>query len=436
MQDIFGEYQRYFTFIKKVARHEFRKSGFTRISTPVLEKLELVSSGMGLDPENATKNMYLLEDKKWRKLVLKSESTVWVMRSYLESFLEYPQPVYLYYIEPHFRRELKWMNQHNQFHQIGAEIIGEVDPVLDAKMIYIAHSILENIGLKWKFTLKINSLGNKKEREKFIIELLSFFENKKQHLSPEDLECLEKNPIQILTSENPDTKQLLAFAPKITDFIKKDSLEFYNKMKEYLDVLGMKYEEDPLLTNDFWYYGHTVWSFVDSHEWISGRVIGGGWRYDDLSKNIGHKDMVPGVGFALSVENMIDSMMRENITLKNKDQIHLYFIQLGDEATKLTLPLNIEARNRGLNSLLSLWTPSIKIQMKKAIQLGAKFVAIIGIMEAKTRVCQLKNIVNGTQVEVKLDNLLDHVVADIWTEGLDFYSPSRDFIIETPKIAQ
>jgi hypothetical protein len=46
MQDIFGEYQRYFTFIKKVARHEFRKNGFTRISTPIIERLELVARGV------------------------------------------------------------------------------------------------------------------------------------------------------------------------------------------------------------------------------------------------------------------------------------------------------------------------------------------------------------------------------------------------------
>jgi hypothetical protein len=26
MQDIYGEYQRYFTFLKKVSRHEFRKN--------------------------------------------------------------------------------------------------------------------------------------------------------------------------------------------------------------------------------------------------------------------------------------------------------------------------------------------------------------------------------------------------------------------------
>lgn len=42
MQDIFGEYQRYFNFLKKVARHEFRKNGFTRISTPVIEMQDLI----------------------------------------------------------------------------------------------------------------------------------------------------------------------------------------------------------------------------------------------------------------------------------------------------------------------------------------------------------------------------------------------------------
>jgi histidyl-tRNA synthetase len=52
--------------------------------------------------------------------------------------------------------------------------------------------------------------------------------------------------------------------------------------------------------------------------------------------------------------------------LKNKDKIHLFIMQLGDEAKKLALPLNIEARKLGLNSLLSLGTPSIKVQLKKA----------------------------------------------------------------------
>jgi hypothetical protein len=40
---------------------------------------------------------------------------------------------------------------------------------------------------------------------------------------------------------------------------------------------------------------------------------------------------------------------------------------------------------------------------------------------------------NGTQEEVRLEDLLDKVVGYIGTDKLDFYSPSRDKIyIETP----
>lgn len=181
--------------------------------------------------------MYAFEDKKGRELVMKPESTAGVMRAYLESMLQEPQPVYLYYIEPHFRYERPQKGRYRQFHQIGAEIIGEMDPVLDAKMIYIGQSILNHIGFEGTFTLKLNSIGNKKERDKYIQELTSFFENKKHHLDELDLTRLANNPLRILDSKNPDTQQLLAFAPKITDFLKKDSLDYYNRVKMYLDIL-------------------------------------------------------------------------------------------------------------------------------------------------------------------------------------------------------
>ena len=89
------------------------------------------------------------------------------------------------------------------------------------------------------------------------------------------------------------------------------------------------------------------------------------------------------MGFALGAERMIEAMITHGVKLKNKDSIHLYIVQLGDDAKKLALPLNMKAREKGLNSLLSLGTPSIKVQLKKANQVEARFVAIIGIMEAK-----------------------------------------------------
>lgn len=435
MQDIFGEYQRYFNFLKKVARHEFRKNGFTRISTPIVEMQELIVRSAGVGSDVVSKEMYAFQDRKGRELVLKPESTAGVMRAYLENFLDEPQPVYLYYIEPHFRYDRPQKGRYRQFHQVGAEIIGEIDPVLDAKMIHIGCSILDNIGLAGRYKLKINSLGVTKEREKYIAELLSFFEARAHLLDETDLARLRANPLRILDSKNEDVKELLKVAPKMTDFLKKESQDFYSKVKAYLDVLGIAYEEDHTLVRGLDYYSHTVWEWVDG----SGRTqdaYGGGGRYDDLSKNIGHKESVPAVGFAMGAERLIETLMDIGVKLRNKDIIHLYFIQLGEEATKTIFPLSIEARNRGINSMLSLGTPSLKVQMKKANRLGARYVAIVGIMEAKKGICQLKDMLNGTQEELKLSELLDRVVSNIDAKQLDFYSPMKDFVIEEPPISE
>ena len=67
------------------------------------------------------------------------------MRAYIENFLAETQPVQLYYIEPHFRYDRPQKGRYRQFHQIGAEMIGEQDAVLDAKMIHIMASILDSV---------------------------------------------------------------------------------------------------------------------------------------------------------------------------------------------------------------------------------------------------------------------------------------------------
>ena len=118
--------------------------------------------------------------------------------------------------------------------------------------------ILDGLGLGGTYTVKINSLGVAKEREKYLLELQSFFENKKHLLDETDIARLEKNPLRLLDSKNPDVRELLKVAPKITDFLKKDSLEFYTKVKEYLDILGVAYVEDPTLVRGLDYYSHTV----------------------------------------------------------------------------------------------------------------------------------------------------------------------------------
>lgn len=264
MQDWYGEQNRFYTFLKKVSRHIFRRNGFTRISTPMLEMKDLIVRSVGEGSDVVSKELYDVVDKKGRELVLKPESTAGIMRSYLENFKEEPQPVYMYYIEPHFRYDRPQKGRYRQFHQIGGEIIGERDPILDAENMYIAYEILNQCGLEGDYTLKINTIGNEKEREKYTEELRDFFENKKHLLDDTDLARLEANPLRILDSKHPDVKELLPFAPKITDVLKKESLEYYESVKEYLQLLGVDFEEDPTLVRGLDYYTDIVFECVDN----------------------------------------------------------------------------------------------------------------------------------------------------------------------------
>lgn len=430
MQDILPENHLYHTFLKKVFRHEFRKNGFKRITTPVLEHKELFTSAIWAGTDIVDKEMYNLIDKKGRELVLKPESTAPIMRAYIENDMQSdPQPVFLYYVEPHFRydRPQKW--RFRQFFQVWAEIIWESDPILDAQLIFIWYKVLNKIGLEWDFKVKINSIWTAKDRQKYIEELTSFYENKRHILSEDALRKLETNPLRLLDTKVEDEIILANSAPKITKFLKKDSKEHFEKVKEYLDLLWVPYEEDHKLVRWLDYYTHTVWEFVDN-TWRSQDAFWGWWRYDMLSKKIWYSEEIPAVGFAMWMERLTDALIDKWICLKDKDKIDLYFIQLWDEAKKIVLPLTLEAREAWINTLASLWTPSLKAQMKKANRLNARYVVMVWIMEASSWIYQVRDMFAGTQEEVRKENLIEYIKWKVWQDWLDFYCPAKDFIIK------
>lgn len=430
MRDLLPEDQRYFAFLKKVARHELRKDWFRRLSTPILEEIDLFTRSIWEWTDVVDKEIYTLNDRKWRNLALKPEGTAWVMRSYIENDMQsLPQPVQLYYIEPHFRydRPQKW--RYRQFFQVWAEVIWEADPIIDAQCIHAGAEILDWCGLKWDYKIKINSIWNFKEREKYIEALKDFYHNKDSILCEDCRKRKDTNPLRLLDCKKEDCKILAEQAPKVWDFFKKDSKEFYTKLKEYLDILWIEYEEDHKLVRWLDYYCHTLWEYIDnSGRWQDALWWGG--RYDGLAKTIGQDKDIPACGFWLWADRIINAMQDKWVKLINKDKIDLYIIQLWDEAKKVALPLWIEARKKGINTISSLWTPSLKVQLKKANRLWAKFVAIIGIMEAKNWNAQVKNMIAWTQQEVKQKDLIDYIINEIWEKNLDHYESSKDFIIE------
>lgn len=177
--------------MKKVFRHEFRKNGFRRLSTPIVERTDMYEEVFGDE-----KDKYVCTFDGCGSL--RPNASIGVMRAYLNGeFNDEIQPVYFYYMDRYFST-LK--GDFEEFNKIGADIIGENDPILDALLIYLMYSALKKIELSDAFVLRINSIGVEKEQLKYIEELRNFYENKKHLLSQESLELLEKHPMKLLAS--------------------------------------------------------------------------------------------------------------------------------------------------------------------------------------------------------------------------------------------
>lgn len=422
-RDVFPEDHKYLTFLKKVFRHEFRKNSFRRISVPCFEEESLMRKAF---PEwKNPYGLYTLSDKKHNHLSLSPNAPVGIMRAYIthEKYEEL-QPVYYYYMEKFLRQSRK----EKECFIIGGEVIGESDPIIDAQLIYMSYMCLKKIGLD-NVAIKINSFGNEKEMTKFKEYLSDFYENKKHLLTPETQEKIQTNILEVFHTSSEDEKILAESTTPIHKFLKKDSKAHFEKLKEYLDDLGVDYIEDHTLFFQEEYYTNNIWTFHTQ----DGTFLSRGGRYNDLAKILGSPKPYQAAGFAVDAMVLVDYLKAKNVSIKNKDKIDLYFVQLGDEPKKAVLPLSLEARERGINTLSSLGTPSMKEQILKAQRIWARFVVLVGIMEARNGIFQVRDIQEWTQEEVQKEELIDYIIEKIGQENLDFYEPSRDLIQNEPK---
>ncbi len=413
---------KYLTFLKKVFRHEFRKNSFRRLSTPNLIEKKVLEKVFW---KNLKDYAYILTIEDFWEYCFKPNSSIPTLKWYIENNLsELSQPVYSYYMDTFYPKKqdsIEWVAQ------FWWDVIGEDDPIIDAQLIFITYTILKKIGLAQEVEIKINSIWNKKEQAKFAEELKNFYEDKKHLLTEESKLDLEKNPLKLLKPKSEDEEILLEKAPKVIKFLKKDSKKHYEKLKEYLDILEVPYIEDTSLIWDYDYINNSIWEFKLKE---NNKVISRWYRYNTLALKLWQDKEIPASGFSVDAFELTKLLKQKNIKIRNKDELDLFFVQLWDEAKKVVLPLSLAAREAWINTAVSLWTPSMKEQMLKANKSWAKYVVMVWVMEARNGIFQVRNNIDGTQTEIKKEDLIDYIVEKIGRDKLDFYEPSKDLLTE------
>lgn len=376
----------------------FRQANFKRISTPIFEATELFQRGVGDSTDIVNKEMYSF-DKNGHSLTLRPENTAGVVRAFLEHTMQRDiQPVKLWYFGPMFRYERPQAGRQRQFHQIGVEMFGSEDASADADCIYTAVKFFESVGLQ-NLSIEINSLGCNDCRDKFRAKLKALIEPHIDSLCEDCKKRFETNPLRILDCKNHDCKEIFE-KNKILENLSKLDLcdecsDHYEKLKSYLDMLNVKYVENPFLVRGLDYYTRTVFE-VKSENLGSQNAVCGGGRYDNLVETLGGPH-VPAVGWAVGMERLY------SLTEKVEEQKLDYFVV--SDNIKEALKLANELRSKDKTAELDYSSRKFSKQIEKAGKL-ANFAVIVGENELEQGTLTVKNLNTFEQQSVNREEFL------------------------------
>ncbi|MFC2129982.1 histidine--tRNA ligase [Bacteroidota bacterium] len=405
-KDLLPDSIAYWQFMEDVFRKVSGKFSYHEIRTPIFEKTEVFSRSIGETTDIVNKEMYTFIDKGGESVTLRPEGTANLVRSVIQnSLIQASSTLRLWYSGPFFRYERPQKGRLRQFHQYGAECIGSSYPESDAEIILLANDIISSTGIK-EYKLLLNTLGSDGTREKFKSALVEYLQSSKNELSEDSKNRIETNPLRILDSKSERDKQILHNAPVILDFLDSESLEHFEKVKELLENSGIDIEITPQLVRGLDYYCHTVFEFQSSALGAQDS-LGGGGRYDGLFEQLGFKQKVPAVGFAMGVERLLIALEQTNSLPDINTSPKVYIATTNPDLSKFLMDIASRLRNKGISTIYDLQKRSVKAQLRDANKLNCLFTIIIGEDELKQNKVTVKNMDTSEQTAVEID-LIDN----------------------------
>ena len=409
MNDTLPGVQKYWEKFFKVGKELALFYGFETIETPILEHAELFRKGIGLNTDVVEHEMYTLKTKGGDFLALRPELTASVVRAYIENgFANQPQPIKFFHFGPVFRHESSQAGRYRQFHQADFDIIGEVDPVVDAQVIQSVYAVLSELGLKG-LSVHINSIGDRSCWNKYRDELKSYYRNKLNRLCKNCKNRYKENPLRMLDCKDEGCAVLKASAPNSVDFLDKSCHDHFKLVLEFLDELNIPYVLDPYLVRGLDYYTRTVFEIIPEDASGSQITLASGGRYDYLVAQLGGKP-APAVGGSIGIERAVNEMRRQDVKVNAvKPRTRIFLAQIGDLAKKKSLKLFEEFRKNNIGASESFGRDSIKAQLRVADRLGAELAMIIGQKEALDGTVILREMQSGTQEIIPIAKIIEAV---------------------------
>jgi histidyl-tRNA synthetase len=390
--------------VEAVARRVFATYGYGEVRTPILEDTDLFVRSVGESTDIVGKEMYTFTDRKGRSLTMRPENTASVVRAFVQQGLQSePLPVKLYYIGPQFRYERPQKGRYRQFHQIGAELIGDPGPYSDAELILMLVRFLGELGFE-DLVVQLNTVGDEPSRAAYKDGLKAFLEPHRQDLTPDSQRRLETNPLRILDTKDRGEQELLAGAPRLADYLTDDSRRHFETVQSILERHDLAFRVEPRLVRGLDYYTRTVFEIVSEGLGAQDAIVGGG-RYDGLVEELGGQAL-PAIGFAIGQDRLLD-VLPEAFARRAAPQPPIAVLPAGGVEAGEALAVAEKLRGAGFQVCAELGTRSVKSAMKRAHRAGSRWVVMIGDDEMARGAVTVRDLESATQSEVDREALIE-----------------------------
>jgi histidyl-tRNA synthetase len=372
--------------------------GFLPHKSPEIKKSDIDLA------KNLLEGDYIDDDNSSNtKLPLHVEEKIALLRMYTEDEMHtMPQPVMFYFKEPFKGSIKKGSGNYNRYCDL--EIMGGSKSIAEALLIQTTRAILKEEGYE-NICVEINSIGDKESINRFTRDLGNYYRKHVNDMHAECRQLLKKDPFDLLSCQNDKCKKMNESAPSSMDFLSESSRAHFQEVLEYLEALDIPYRINNNLIGNKKYCTETIFSInnLDNEkDKKKQKVLAIGVRYDGLSKKIGAKKEIHGVGISLLIKNNKADLRKD---VKKVKRPFASFVQLGFESKLLSLNIIESLRKEKIPLFLSLARDRLGAQVSAVEKYHIPYALIMGKKEAVERSVIVRNNDTHAQEIVEIENL-------------------------------
>lgn len=419
MMELLPEDQMVFDTIKRRIEDVFIKNAFFSIDTPAIEKLDvLLSKGGG----ETSKQVYRIDSSK-KNQGLRFDLTV-PLAKYVSMYMQdLAFPFRRYQIAKVYRGERNQKGRYKEFYQCDIDIIGNEKLSLynDAEIVKCMYEALKSIDVP-DFEFQFN---NRKLLNGYFSDLgIEDFESCLRIIDKLDKIGIDnvKEELSKINLDDEKIDSILSFLQidgTNQEIIEKlESLNIDNELfvcglEElkfvYDDILSLGVSPDNIkinlsITRGLDYYTGSVFeTFFKEYREI-GSICSGG-RYDSLANNF-TKSKLPGVGMSIGLTRLFYQLQELNLVKGQQTNFDCIIIPMkGYE--KNAVKLMNDLRSSSVKCMSYLEDDKLKKKFNYADKLSVKYVIIIGQDEVEQNKFTLRNMENGNQELLELNQIIE-----------------------------